>query len=301
MGCICRSVLEPFDFSVDTISHLQLPQAVSLVVKGVHICHFLGRAVSRLELRQHHPGLYLTGVLTNAQLGDTTFVKVAAQIVRVAQVLFSVVEEGGRLVHSCNRLLESCSLPTWISIPYMGNRLASKEWDLQEGRAPSVLFLPWPLAVIASRIMLIVMRIAAVASHIWQLSLFLFELNDAVLINPYTQSEVIDDLFLNLQDISDQFISKERRLSQAVAEHRQWIDELMKLARVDWSAEKLVSILNGFAEKVEGIANACAAPVQSLGLIAKGASAVASALTTGYSSKPTSVQHGSSEHAEYNS
>lgn len=282
MGCLCRSISEPFEFSFDTISHLQLPQAASLAVKTIHVCHFLGRAISRLELRHQHPGLYLAGVVANAHLGDTVFLKVAAQIVRIAQVFFSVVEEGGKLVHSWTRLWDAFSPPQWICVPYMGNRLASDEWNLQEGLAPSVLFLPWPVALIASRVMLVVMRIAEVVSHIWKLNLFLFDLYDAVWLNPHSQSEVIEDLFMNLHDIADQWMSRERRLAQAVDAHRLWIDGLLKLAKVDWSAETLVRLLNGFADQVEGVTQVCAAPAQAIVAMAKGSTAVSAALSTSH-------------------
>ena len=291
MVCVCRSISEPFEFSVEAISHLQLPQAASLAVTCVHLCHFLGRALSRLELRQRHPGLYLAGVLANAQLGDTGFLKVTAQIVRIAQVFFSTVESGGKLVHGCNRLWDAISAPKWISVPYMENRLAREEWDLQEGRAPSVLFLPRPLALIASSVMLVVMRIVEVMFYIWQLNLCLFELYDAIWIDPHSQSEAIDDLFINLHDIADQFISRERRLSQAVAAHSQWIDELLKIVKVDWTAERLVSTLNGFADQAEGIAGVCAVPAYAMVEMVKGSSSITAAMTTSYSSKKRHDHH----------
>jgi hypothetical protein len=285
MGCICRSISEPFEFSVDAISHLQLPKAASLAVECVHICHFLGRALSRFELRQRHPGLYLAGVLTNAKFGDFVFLKVAAQIVHLAQVFFSIVEEGGMLVHSCNRLWKAIFPPKWIAVPYMENRLTREEWNLQEGRAPSVLFLPWPVAFIASNIMLVVMRIVEVVSHIWQLNLYLFDLYDAVWMNSRLQSEAIDDLFMNLHDIAGQFLSRERRLSQAVAAHGQWIDRLLKVMKVDWTAERLEAILNGFADQAEGIGTVCALHGQAMGEMVKGSSSIATALITNYSSE----------------
>jgi hypothetical protein len=290
MGCICRSVPEPFEFSDDAISHLQLPQVASFAVKCVHFCHFYGRSLTRLELRGQHPGLYLAGAFAHAQYGDTGFLKVTAQIIRVAQVLFMTVEESGKIVHSCKRLGDAIHGQQWISVPYMENRITDEKWNLQEGRAPAVLFLPWPVSYIASRIMLVVMRIVEIISHIWQLNLLLLDLYDAIWMNPYTQAQAIEDVFINAQAVADQFVSRERHLARAVDAHRLWIDELLKLVKVDWSAARLVEVLNSFADKAEGVVQACAAPAQAIVQMARGSSMIATELATNYSSNKSGAR-----------
>lgn len=285
MACICRTIESPCSFSIEAISHLQLPEGVSYAVQCVHLCHFFGRALTRLELRQQNPGLYLAGALANAKFGDHGFLKTVAQIVRIAQVLFATVEEAGELVNSCDRLYASLSFPRWIALPYMRNRLAHPEWRSQEGRAPSILFLPGPVAIVAAVIMLVVLRIGDIVTHLWRLNLCLFDLYDSIWMDPHSQSEMIDDLFLNLHDMADQFLSRERRLARSVAFHRQWVDELLKMAHVNWSAGQLVTTLDGFANQIEGAAGVYAPPIRAMTEMAKSSSAVASALATGYSSR----------------
>jgi hypothetical protein len=284
MECIRRSICEPFSFSVDAIAHLDLPTAASWAVRCVHFCHFLGRSLSRLELRRCHPGLYLGGVLANAHYGDTAFLKVAAQLVRLAQVFFSAVEESGKLVLSLNRLQDSMAFSAPMAIPYARNRLLHEQWPHQEGKAPSVLFLPWPINFIASRLLLAARRIAEVAVRIWHLNLCLFDLYDAVWMNPQSRSESMDDIFINLSDIADQCMSRERRLSQAIAAHAQWIDKMLKIVRVDWTATKLAAILNEFADRAETIGRVGAVPGEAMKTMATGSLAVARAMVTNYSS-----------------
>lgn len=285
MSCICRRITEPISFTVDSISHLDLPTALSWTVTCVHLCHFFGRAVSRLELREQHPGLYLAGALMNARYGDVGFLKATAQIVRVARVLFSTVEAGGELVHSFDRLREAFSCPKCNVLSYEGNRLTNPGWRGQEGQAPSFLFLPWPIALIVSTIAVVVMRIVEIASRIWKLNLCLFDLYDSIWMTPFEQSSAIEDLFIELGQIVDQFASPERKLAQAVAYHREWIDQLLHLIKIDWSAERIVSLLNSFADKTEGIVKACSGPIQGIADMAQGTAMVASALTIGDSSE----------------
>jgi hypothetical protein len=273
---------------MDAIAHLQLPSVAAWAVRSVHICHFLGRALSRLELRRQNPGLYLAGVLTNARFGDREFLRVAAQLVRLAQVFFSVVEESGKLVQSSHRLSDSFSFLMPLSIPYAQNRLARKQWALQEGHAPSVLFLPWPVNYVASRVMLIAMRIAEIVSCIWQLNLLLFDLYDTVWMDPYTRASAIDDLFINFQEVAEQFVSPERRLSRAIAAHGLWVDELLKIVHVNWTAEKLALILNEFADRAEGVGRIFAVPAQAIATMAQGSSAITSAMMTNYSTNTIS-------------
>lgn len=267
-----------FEFSHEAIGRLQLPEPIGVAVTCVHLCHFFGRTLRRLDVRQQHPGLYLAGVLANARFGDSRFLKMAAQVVRIAQVLLKTVEESGRLVHSCQRLADSLHTPKRITLFYMTNRLSHEKWPSQEGRAPSVLFLPTPVAVVASSLMVIVMRIVEIVSHIWRLNLCLFDLYDAVCLDPHSQSEVIDDVFLNLRDIAGQFMSRERRLAHAVASHRQWIDELLKLSHVEWSAHNLAATLNSFADQVEGLSAVSAVPVHTVSQMAQGSLALSAAL-----------------------
>ena len=276
MGPICREISASLAFPMDAISFLNLPQPVSLVVRAVHLCNFFGRSIARLEIRQQHPGLYLAGVFANARYGDAEFLRVAAQIVCIAKTFLSVAEDGAQIIHGCSRIDDSLLLTKRIVLPYAENRLTSDRWSAQEGRTLPLLFLPWPVAHILSHAILLPKRVIGVIQDIWNLNMHLFDMYDAIQMNPHSRSAAIDDLFIDVGDMVGQVIGRERRLSKAVGEYRPWVDAVLRLMGVDSSAQKIIGILDRFADQAQEIKERGEAPAHAAMEVMKGASAVIS-------------------------
>jgi hypothetical protein len=259
MAGICSALFEPVSVSMNAVSCLQLPTPISLAVKGLHCCHFFGKTMYRLEARYQHPGLYVAGVIAHAHFGNEEFFQMVAQIVRVARIFLFLVEDAAAIVHSCHRLKEAFVRSQGVTTYYTVSRLTSPRWAKQEGSAPSMLFLPWPLALLVSQCMLVSMRVSTVIQQIWQLNMHLFDMDEALKMDPQTRASAIDDLFVDLGTMVNDEIGKERKLSKAVQEHGQWIDEVLRLLRVNWSAQEVAKALDQLADQAVAIGQTRAA------------------------------------------
>jgi hypothetical protein len=262
MGFIIRQMGEPFFPPIDAISFLHLPSPISLVVRSLHGVHFFSRAVRRLEIRQQHPGLYLAGVFFNARYGDTEFLKVTAQVVRIARIFLSLVEQSGQIARDWERLKAAFRVPQLIAVPYGVNRMNARRWKHQEGKAPPHLFLSWPAAIVLSPCTLVSMRVGKLVQDIWELNMHLFDLYDAIQMDPHTRAAAIEELFIDVGQMADDVVGPERRLSKAVREHQRWVDEVLKMLHVKGSAQELADVLDLFADRSRTIGTRAVIPLR---------------------------------------
>jgi hypothetical protein len=270
----------PYSLPWQAISDLGIPPVVSGALSVLHFCHYLGRELFRLEFRTEAPAQYLAGVLLNSQCGQHAFVQAAAKVVSIAKECLGVIEEGGRLKTSVEFLCESLQLPHKVSVLYSAQRFAQPDPELAVQSKPWVAWMWWPIAIVISKISLVVRRIFDLLAGCWRLHLSMWSLSEALGSDPHIQSEAIDDILVNLGEIADQVGGQNRRLARAVDQYRPWIDRALQLMGIQWSAQAIVHTLEGFAAGAEQAAEALAIPIQGAGEATCGATALAGSLAS---------------------
>ena len=93
----------------------------------------------------------------------------------------------------------------------------------------------------------------------------MFELYDTVRLDQHTSSAIIDDFFLELGLVTKHITSSEKQLVQAVEDHKEWIDSVLKTLNISWTAEMIKDKLECFIENSDKVGTICHEPIK-LGL-----------------------------------
>jgi hypothetical protein len=280
MVSVSPPLSSPYNLPLQAISDLGLPSPVSGALSVLHFCHYVGREIFRLEFRTQAPAQYLAGVLLNAQYGQQAFVQVVAKVVLIAKECLGVIEEGGRVTRSIEALWESLVLPRTISLLYSAQRFALSDPEVDGTSKPWFSQFWWPISIVVARINLVARRIFDLLAGCWRLHFYMWGLSEALGADPHILSEAIDDLLVNLGEVADQVGGREGRLARAVAQYRPWIDRVLQLMGINWSAQAIVNTLEGWASGMGHVSSALAIPAQGAADAWKGACSIVSTLIT---------------------
>ena len=250
---IQQGIDSPVEVGRRTVESFAFPNWMAQSFNFIHKVHFFGRTWIRFQRRVESPALYLGGAFLNQQLGDSTVIRVTAQIVLIARILLEAFEDGATIIRSWNAYAQTLEGTDSMTYSYLAEGLSNPGWSREEGRLMGELFFSEKIAIVAHRVYLVVTRFFHFISAVAKLSFRLLELYDAIMIDPFTQAAAIDDLLIELAYIGDHVGGDRCRLERAVEMYKPMINKTLDVLCLNWTADGLTKKLGDLAEYSIGI------------------------------------------------
>lgn len=280
MAAIQQGISTPLEVGRQTIQEFHFPTWLARGFYFIHKVHFLGRTWIRFQRRIESPSLYLGGAFLNQQLGDSTVIRVTAQIVLIARILVEAVEDGANIVRSWNAYTEVLEGTDDKTSSYLCEGLSTREWSREEGKVMGELFFSKQIAIMAHRIYVVTARLFQFLEAVFKLSYRMLELYDAILIDPYGRTVAIDDLLIELAALGDHVGGENRRLEKAIEMYRPMVNKTFELLHLNWTADGLTKKVQSLADGSTGIRKAYNRAEEVAQTAGQGVKAIAGGLFT---------------------
>jgi len=232
---IKNGVITPVISQWNLLSLLKIPRGLCFAVQVSHMAAFMGRSICHLRRQIDHPILSLGGVVVNEVLGKKGVVHMTARVVTIARIVLETVTITSELGADASRVKYASFFIAASTSAYLSCVEREKE-----------ITTPW----IIQRLSQFSDRLGTVAKKVMRLNLLFFELYDTINPGPHTETALVENLFIEMRQISLLVANKDQKVTDFVTQNRALIDTVFSAIHLPWRAEGVVSLLERVEQKM---------------------------------------------------